>query len=418
MATRRRPRHSIPILESLRVKNYRVLNDVELKDLQPLTVLLGKNGSGKSTIFDVFAFLSECFSDGLRRAWDTRGRFRELRSRDAEGPIEIEVRYREPSLPPITYHLAVSESERGPVVEREWMAWTRGRAGRPFRFLEFSNGQGVAASGEQPDEHDERRVENLKRPDAIAVSTLGQFEKHARVAALRDFITGWHLSYLTTTTTGARNTPEAGPQERLTQTGSNLANVVQYLAEQHPERLQKITEVLRRRVPGLGDVRTKLLDTGHLLLQVKDAAFSDPVQARFASDGTLKLLAYLTVLYDPEPPPFIGIEEPENFLYPTLLPELAAECRDASAHSQVLVTTHSPYFVNACRPEEVRVVYRGDDGYARVWNVAESDRVHRFMEHGAQLGALWMEDQLIPGDPLRAGPSTKRARKNVPRGRR
>lgn len=418
MATRRRPRHSIPILESVRVKNYRVLKDVELVDLQPLTVLLGKNGSGKSTLFDVFAFLSECFSDGLRKAWDTRGRFRELRSRGAEGPIELEVRYREPGLPPITYHLAVGESDRGPVVESEWMQWTRGSAGRPFRFLEFSNGHGTAVSGDLPDTQDERREENLKRPDAIAVSTLGQFEKHARVAALRDFITGWYLSYLTTTTTGARNTPEAGSQERLTQSGSNLANVVQYLAEQHEDRLRKIVEVLRRRVPGLGDVKTKLLDTGHLLLQVKDAAFKDPVQARFASDGTLKLLAYLTVLYDPEPPPFIGIEEPENFLYPTLLPELADECRDASAHSQVLVTTHSPYFVNACKPPEVRVVYRTADGFARVWSVAESARVRRFMDEGALLGALWMEDQLIPGDPLRETQAPTRARRAPTRRRR
>lgn len=401
MAARRRPQHVIPLIESLRVQNYRVLRDVELRDLQPLTVLLGKNGSGKSTLFDVFAFLAEAFDEGLRKAWDTRGRFRELRSRGSDGPIVIEVRYREPGLPPITYHLEINETPRGPIVEREWMEWTRGRQGRPFRFLDFERGRGVAASGESPDENDERRPENLARPDALAVNTLGQFEKHARVAALRDFITGWYLSYLTTTGSGARNVPEAGPQERLTQTGSNLANVVQYLREEHPTQLARITEVLRRRVPGLGSVDTRLLESGHLLLQIKDAAFGDPVQARFASDGTLKLLAYLTVLYDPSPPPFIGIEEPENFLYPTFLPELAEECRSASSRSQVLVTTHSPFFVNACTPREVRLIYRADDGYARVWPVEDSDRVKAMMEEGAQLGQLWMEDHLIPGDRLR-----------------
>lgn len=383
------------------MQNYRVLRDVELRDLQPLTVLLGKNGSGKSTLFDVFAFLAEAFDEGLRKAWDTRGRFRELRSRGSHGPIVIEVRYREPGLPPITYHLEIDETARGPIVEREWMEWTRGRQGRPFRFLDFERGRGVAASGEAPDENDDRRPENLARPDALAVNTLGQFEKHARVAALRDFITGWYLSYLTTTGSGARNVPEAGPQERLTQTGSNLANVVQYLREEHPRQLARVTEVLRRRVPGLGEVDTRLLESGHLLLQIKDAAFGDPVQARFSSDGTLKLLAYLTVLYDPSPPPFIGIEEPENFLYPTFLPELAEECRSASNRSQVLVTTHSPFFVNACTPREVRLIYRTDDGYARVWPVEASDRVKAMMEEGAQLGQLWMEDHLIPGDRLR-----------------
>ena len=70
------PKKSIPIIEYLRVQNYRALRDLELKKITPLTVFLGPNGSGKSTIFDVFAFLSECFTYGLRKAWEKRGRFR------------------------------------------------------------------------------------------------------------------------------------------------------------------------------------------------------------------------------------------------------------------------------------------------------------------------------------------------------
>jgi len=77
---------------------------VELADLTPLTVLLGPNGSGKSTMFDVFNFLSECFTLGLRKAWDTRGRFRELRTRGSDGHILFELRYREtPESQPATY---------------------------------------------------------------------------------------------------------------------------------------------------------------------------------------------------------------------------------------------------------------------------------------------------------------------------
>jgi predicted ATPase len=97
---------SPPRVESLHVENYRALRDITLKKLTPVTVLLGPNGSGKSTVFDVFAFLSECFTDGLRKARDRRGRFRELRSRDSDGPIVIELKYREhPKAPLITYHL-------------------------------------------------------------------------------------------------------------------------------------------------------------------------------------------------------------------------------------------------------------------------------------------------------------------------
>ena len=139
---------SVPVIEYLRVKNYRALADLELKDITPLCVFIGPNGSGKSTIFDVFAFLSECFGIGLRKAWDRRGRFKELRSRQKEGPITIELKYREKARAPlITYHLAINESPKGPYVAEEWLQWKRGQRGRPFRFLDFREGAGQVVTG-------------------------------------------------------------------------------------------------------------------------------------------------------------------------------------------------------------------------------------------------------------------------------
>lgn len=372
------------------MRNYRALRDVELKSLNPLTVLLGPNGSGKSTVFDVFAFLSECFTVGLRRAWDKRNRFRELHSRAAEGPISIEVKYREAAATPlITYHIAIAEQATGPVVAEEWLQWRRGPHGKPFRFLNFQDGSGEVISGESPDEQDERVHEALDSPEAFAVNTLGQFAKHPRVSALRRFITGWYLSYLSADS--ARGVPEAGPQERLSQTGDNLPNVIQYLREQHPQQLANILTILARRVPRLESVDAELLADGRLLLQIKDAPFDRPILAKFASDGTLKMMSYLTVLHDPTPPPLIGIEEPENHLHPRLLPELAEECRSASARSQLMVSTHSPFFVNGLRPPEVWILSRNRHGYTQVKRASEIRGVVAFMEHGARLGQLWME---------------------------
>jgi predicted ATPase len=139
---------------------------------------------------------------------------------------------------------------------------------------------------------------------------------------------------------------------------------------------------------------------GRLLLQIKDAPFSTPMLARFVSDGTLKMLAYLVLLYDPSPPPFIGIEEPENFLHPRLLPELAEECRAATERTQLLVTTHSPFFLNALRPKEVRVLWRDERGYTQTSRAADVRGVSEFVDEGAMLGHLWMEGQLRVGDPL------------------
>jgi predicted ATPase len=386
-------------IEYLRVENYRALRSVELKEITPLTVLLGPNGSGKSTVFDVFNFLSECFQFGLRHAWDRRGRARELKTRGQSGPMVIELKYRErQKLPIITYHLAIDESPRGPIVVEEWLQWRRGAKGKPFRFLEYRDGMGSAVSGDMPDEDDRRAPIPLRSPDLIAVNTLGQFAEHPRVAALREFITDWYVSYLSIDDT--RGQPEVGPQERLSKTGDNLPNVIQYLKESYPEDLEHIFSALGQRVPQLERVMADPMPDGRLLLQIKDVPFDRPVLSRFASDGTLKLLAYLLVLNAPNPPQFIGVEEPENFLHPRLLPGLGEECRLASERSQLLVTTHSPFFLNSMRPPEVRVLYRDHQGYTHIVRASDIPGISDFIGAGASMGHLWLEGRFGVGDPL------------------
>ncbi|NCQ83142.1 MAG: AAA family ATPase [Microcystis aeruginosa W13-18] len=392
-------KNSIPRIENLRVQNYRALQDLELKKITPLTVFLGPNGSGKSTIFDVFAFLSECFTVGLRKAWDRRGRFKELRTRGQEGYIIIELKYRETLASPlITYHLAINEANNRPYVAEEWLHWRRGPKGKPFRFLDFKEGEGIVISGENPQEEDERISERLDSPEFLAVSTLGQLAKHPRVSALRRFITSWYLSYLTADNT--RNQPEAGAQERLSSTGDNLPNVIQYLKEDHPQRLESILQTLSRRIPRLEKVEASIMPNGQLLLQIKDAPFQSPILAKFASDGTLKMLAYLTILYDPSPPQLVGIEEPENHLHPRLLPELAEECRAATASTQLMVTTHSPFFVDGLKPEEVWVLYRDENGFTQAKRTSAMQGVKEFIQNGALLGQLWMENYFDVGNPI------------------
>ena len=398
---------AVPHIESLRVKNYRALRDVELKQIRPLSVFLGANGSGKSTLFDVFTFLAECFTDGLYRAWEKRGRFKELRTRGSNGPIEFELKYREkPGIPIITYHLSIDEDANGPFVDTEWMQWRRGSRGKHVRFLDFHWGVGSVIAGETPVQGSARNDERFDDTSTLAVSTLGQLARHPRVSALRRFITGWHLSYLSIGAT--REVTEAGPQKRLSKTGNNLSNVIQYLQEQYPERLEKIISVLSERVPRLEKVETELMIDGRLLLQIKDAPFDQPILAKFASDGTLKMLSYLTLLYDPEPPQLIGIEEPENYLHPSLLTGLVGEFIEVSMSSQLIITTHSPRFVNEFRAEDVWVLYRDKQGFTVCKRASEMQGIKEFLEAGAKLGQLWMEGFFEFGDPLTNAGGPKR----------
>ena len=399
---------SVPHIEALRIKNYRALQDVELKQLKPLTVFLGANGSGKSTLFDVFAFLSECFTDGLHRALDKREGFKELRTRGCDGPIAFELKYREkPGTPIITYHLSINENAEGPFVETEWIQWRRGSRGKHVRFLDFHRGKGSVIPGETPNKTDKPINEQLDDPATIAASIFGQSTHHPRVSTLRRFITDWYLSDLSTD--AARQATNDGAQKRLTLTGENLPNVIQYLQERYPERLEKIISSLSNQVPRLEKVNTELMMSGHRRLQIKDAPFEQPISAKFASDGTLKLLSYLTLFHGPEPPQLIGIEEPENYLHPRLLTGFVGACIEALMCSQFIITTHSPRLVNEFNADEVWVLYRDEQGFTVCKRASDMLGVEQLLEAGAKLGKLWMEGFFEFGDPLTNAGGPKRS---------
>ncbi|RKU06732.1 ATPase [Candidatus Poribacteria bacterium] len=400
-------RPDVPHIESLRIKNYRALRDIELKQLKPLTVLLGANGSGKSTFFDVFAFLTECFTVGLHQAWNKRGGLKELRSRGCDGPIEFELKYREkPKSPIITYHLSIDENTEGPFVETEWLQWRVGRGGKHVRFLNFERGTGSIIPGEKPDKTGTPIKEQLDGTSTLAVNMVGQSAQHPRVGALRRFITDWHLSYLSTDAT--RQTTDDGPQKRLSTTGDNLTNVIQYLQERYPERLEKIISLLSDRVPRLEMVDTELMMDGRRLLKIKDAPFEQPILAKFTSDGTLKLLSYLILFHDRQPPQLIGIEEPENYLHPRLLTGLVDACRVACMMSQFMITTHSSRFVNELYPDEVWVLYRDEQGFTVCKRASEMQGIEQLLDAGRKLGKLWMEGFFEFGDPLTNAGGPKR----------
>lgn len=393
-------------LLGLKVQNFRSLRDVSFHELTPLTVLVGPNGSGKSTVFDVLAFLAECFESGLRAAWDRRGRAAELVSRGSAGPVVIDLDLEQPDRSTIAYHMAIRPDNGSAAVSEEWLDLRESPSAPARRLLEYRMGDGYVRDESSLDGATRQKQVRLTGPDIVAVNALGQLADNPRVAALRGFITEWRLSYFSTGS-GDRQM-ETGPHRRISPSGDNVANVIQYLAEEHPDRLAETFLALRRRVPHLERLVAETLPDGRLLLRMKDVPFERPILARFASEGTLKLLAYLLLLHDPEPPPLMGIEEPENYLHPRLLQELGEDFRSAAEDSQLLVTTHSPFFLNAMRPEEVWVLWRDESGFTRTTRVSRIGGITEALRQGALLGHLWMEGRFGVGDPLtRAGAPTR-----------
>jgi predicted ATPase len=404
------------VIEGFRVQNYRALHDVTLgklsnqqtgEPLTPFTVVIGKNGVGKSTLFDAFGFVADCLSADVETACDMkqRGGFNRLRSKGQDEAIRFEVYYREaPKERPITYELAISLDESGrPFVESEVLKQRRkGQThGRPYPFLRLSHGKGTVWAGEEAVEvegEEDRALMSveLTDPRQLGVATLGTLKEHPRIKRFRDFLKGWYLSWFYPD--AARSLPSAGPQRHLNIHGDNIGNVVQFMEREHKTQFKSILQRIAAKIPGIDGIDTLETEDKRVLLRFNDGAFGDPFFAQQMSDGTLKVFAYLLLLEDPEPPPFICIEEPENGLYHKLLEALAQEFRLRATGKknspQIFVTTHQPYFVDALAPEEVWLLEKGADGYSVIRRVSDLEVVKNLVDEGLPLGGLWYSDYL------------------------
>ena len=384
-------------IESIRLKNFKAFKNTEMPDIPHFCVLVGANGSGKSTLFQVFAFLKEALASNVHTALIKLGGskgFREVRSRNSSGNIEIEVKFRERGDKPlITYFLSIGEKNDYPFVEREILKYRRGSSGQPWHFLNFSKGKGTAVTNELDEVTDvsqlNREKQTLKSRDILAVKGLAQFERFPAVMALGNLIENWHISDFHINR--ARPEQEAGYAEHLSREGENLSLVTEFLYNRHPELFKTILNKLSERVPGVANVKAKTTEEGRVLLRFKDGAFEDPFLARYVSDGTIKMFAYLLLLYDPIPHPLLCVEEPENQLYPKLLWELAEEFRAYSIRGgQVFVSTHSPDFLNAVELDEVFWLVK-EDGYAKIKRARDNAQIKAFMEAGDKMGYLWKQ---------------------------
>lgn len=392
-------------LESLRLKNFRAFRNAEIKNIPNYCVLVGANGVGKSTVFSVFEFLKDTMESNVNAALGRLGGslgFREVRSRGSEGPIEIEIKFRiDDKSPLITYFIAINVENGRTIVERESLRYRRGSKGKPWSFLDFSHGKGFAITNElenvSSEQELQREEQTLKASDLLAIKGLAQFEKFPAVMALGELIEKWHVSDFHISK--ARTTPETGYAEHLSREGENLPLVIQYLHRYHPETFDKILKLLSKRVPGISNVEAKTTEEGRILLKFQDGAFADPFLARYVSDGTIKMLAYLVLLFDPSPHPLLCVEEPENQLYVSLLEELAEDFRQyANRGGQVMVSTHSPDFLNALRPEEVFYIVK-KNGYSEIKCAADDEQVVAYVNEGDKLGYLWKQGFLGDVDP-------------------
>ena len=383
-------------IESIFLRNYRVFRDAALVDLPSMMTVVGANGSGKSTLFDAMSFLKDALSKNVAQAVERRGGFRELVSRGESGPISIILHLVGSSGLPEAYRVDIGQENDRPVVQRELFAvYERSRDETPSsHFIDVSRGVGVIAKDEFAETEQPIELEN---PNALAIKGLGQFKQYQAVAELSELLENWHVSDFHVQE--ARTSPDIGFAEHLSARGDNLAQVALFLYEHHRDRFDRILAVMRARVPGVTSVEAERTLDGRLVLRFRDGSFRDPFISRHVSDGTVKMFAYLVLLHDPKPHPLLAVEEPENQLYPGLLRELAEEFRDyARRGGQVLVSTHSPEFLNGAKLDEIYWLVK-KDGFATVQRASESKLLCDLYAEGDLPGALWKQRLFEGAEP-------------------
>jgi len=397
-------------VEQIKVKNFKLYKNLHLDDLQQLNVFLGANGSGKTTFFKIFSFLSTCLRENVTVAVNREGGFKEVMTRDGDihnDLIEFEIKFRNfeenEKSPLATYELKIGFDQGKVFVAKEVLKYRRrGRNGKPWHLLDYSRGVGDAVKNEmdysKTDGIEEREAQPLGAEDILALKGLGQFERYKTIRSFRILLEQWLVSNLQNEE--MRKINEVGADQQLSASGNNLAQVASFLHQYHPKIFQTILDKMKQRVPGVDNVEAKQNDAGQVLLKFSDHSFVDPFISKHTSDGTIKMFAYLVLLHDPAPRPLLCIEEPENYLYPTLLRELAEELRlYAMQGGQVFVSTHSPDFVNALKIEELFLVKK-EHGISQIVSAKKYDpQLIELYENGCELGWLWQHGYFKGIDP-------------------
>lgn len=404
------------ILEGIQIQNFRALRNVTLGKtvdnknavLPRLMAVIGANGSGKSSLMDALGFIGDCLQEGVQSACDKphRGGFERLRTQGLTEPIKFEIRFRQNSdARPISYSLHIDCDKHGRAVvvyERLRQRRKGQRKGWPYSFLEITNGVGSVWSGEGSAESEGTARIDVRMGDraVLGISTLGSLADHPRIASFRAFLSGWYLSYFVPQL--ARSQPMAGAEPHLDRTGENLAKYLQFIAREHPNNFQQMLSRIARKIPGISKIVSVEAPDRRLLLEFHTSGYDAPFYQQDMSDGTLKMLAYLLLMEDPDPAPLVGIEEPENGLHHQLLADLAREFKDFARKSrgpQVLITTHAPNFVDALSPEEVWILDKGIDGYSNLTRAADIKGVQAMFDEGVPMGSLWFSNHFGIGNP-------------------
>jgi predicted ATPase len=332
------------MIKRLWIKNYRSLADVSL-ELEPLTVLVGYNGAGKSNLIDALRFVSDALKMGLYVAINKRGGIQGLRYWHAEPPgeaIEIGLEVGLENLQ-ATYSFTVADyGQNNYHISHEVCAFGQLGAEAKDTWFETQQGQWVR----KPDHADPVIEPGSLLLPIIAATTL-QGTKLFRFLTDMGFYNIFPHDLIE---------PQAPTRPHpLDEQGGNLISALRYMESIGGEPLTRLETALKVAVPDVTGFLTFQVGN-YLVAQLNHDQGIGSTELPFESDGTLRILAILLALYQDPPRSLLTFEEPELFIHPGAMAALWEEFEDRVDFSQIILTTHSPDLLDMCDAEQLRVV--------------------------------------------------------------
>ena len=406
----------MPIIEGFWVRNFRSLkqvafgssfpqsvvldgeNDLSPYELTALTTLIGAGGLGKSTILDLFGFLTDCLREGIETAFANRGGFDAVCTQGAEGPIAIGLVFRACSEPrPLTYALNIAKGVGGIHIESEVLVYRgnqHGAAMQPLLF--FQNGNKSTRHVAPWHGASVQTIDKIRRTDTrhLGLAEIGRIEDIPDVPQLKMHLEGFHYAcYRPDNAVGLSPVPRKNPYE------ARLATEFKRMEEKHHFELPGILETIAKRIPRIEKIHYEKTEAGRTVLYFKDKRFPKPFTANQMSEGVLRLFAHLLLLEDSIPAPLIAVEEPDCYLDANQIGILARAVRNHVAEvggSQFFLTTHNPLLVDQMDPSEVWIFQEGTDGYPLV-SRAYDELIYQRVDMST-LGPGWYSE-FIHGKP-------------------
>ena len=405
------------LLEGFWIKNFRMLKQFAIGscylqfvyvdedisqqkkyELSPISVLIGRNGTGKSAVLDSFAFIHDCMQLGVEDACVKRGGFDSLYSQGASGPLSFGYNFRlTPHSKVLTYVVNIDFGVGNrPYVETELLAYRADSAesfGMPILF--FQNGEKIVrhlmTNGKISDEMSRVERTDMRR---LGIASLGDLRDYPVVGDVKKFFANCYFANASTENQRAFTNPSAVPAN-LSVRGEGVASLLRYYLKEYPLKFQSILNRIATKIPDVEMIDVDKGRQGRLTLSVKKRKFPAPFYGHQLSEGFLKHLAYYLLLDEPTPAPFVGIEEPENGLDYRLLKSYIKDVH-AATHgmgcSQFLFTTHSPSLADWMEPEDVWILESSGDGFTRVQRGSDYPIIQEMIKNDQPVGDSWFSD--------------------------